>query len=571
MIRFINGKEETYRLLFKSVVICSFCFLVCCNKRINTKETSFFNVSSIAITKSSDSVFFYEPLNCYLTIKEDPYEIHNINERIRHLSEYIYESSDSIDNKPIFEDKKPSHRAIKIIPQTIQEYERLINDSTIMVSPIPFGCSIVGGETRLKNVENFTNESYSDDMIPCCIDSPNGKERPFNPYPLYLTLPINDSLPEGSELLYDVYIPSDNTCLDTLLSASIAGLINDSIREPIDLNDIKQRVRRMWSGTFSSYDEVLGTYVPLKYIEVLIANGAATTKYTTNNTGQLSFPISVPTSANIIIGLRNSTFTINADSVFSYLLLGTLQSFKNSSPAFTYTVQCPYHFRYQVYNAAAYYFYSSNLIFNIMDRINEVISGPFVINAFSHDGDKAGYFKMSSSPFINVWEYYLTGPHRASYNTCTVLHELGHATHYATNGLYGMAASDNYVKESFASFFSWYCMKDYYSSVLDSTQTINDICHQGRQSWQLSSNSCYTPFYVDLYDTYNQHSDNYLNVDDNISISLLVVRNSALGCNSLQGSYDYLQNFYNVYNPSLYDPSHMATMVSYYGNLISTD
>ena len=126
-----------------------------------------------------------------------------------------------------------------------------------------------------------------------------------------------------------------------------------------------------------------------------------------------------------------------------------------------------------------------------------------------------------------------------------------------------MSQTDTVIKESFASFFGWYNVYQYYSSVAITHQIVNNICTQGRQTWTASSSNInYTPIYIDLFDNYNQHTYSSIpyNQDPISGVPINTIINFALGPTS----------FHNVYYPlasligSYYTGSEYSAFISPY-------
>lgn len=486
-------------------------------------------------TKAYDTseVMYYEPLNCTIVRTDTPLPSANV--------------------------ASPSHYCIEFYPDSERSFHQLVSDTTKYTSLIPFGYEVVP-DYEINVIKTPVQYSvapfdYSFDSCShecqenCCISAAEDLVDPYKTIPVYAYWPINEGIPSYMQYkivgLYDVGI--------------CKGRISElPVPRPVKV---------------TAYDSVLGEYVPIRGASVRVrdASSAYIQWLETDGNGMFSIPSAAPSTATVILNLSSDDFYIGKDSlmVASYVTLGNVSDFPPSWNINNITtLYLPYAFRTQVYQAAWYYFNASN---NLLDNVPKIDTGSQLrINCITEDHG-AGVTHWHNNPlFIDLWDHW-TGPYTASKVFSTTLHELGHATQYEAIESSQLYSSGWAWIESYASLFGWYNTMQYYASILSSSPGINTISGSGRQYWvydptKTESENPYTPFFIDLYDDYNQNSVNSSYVYDTISnVPISIINDIALNNSTLNGVYVSLLQYAGQY----FTKNQLDTMASYYGNLIT--
>lgn len=371
----------------------------------------------------------------------------------------------------------------------------------------------------------------------------------------------------------DVYWPNEKYIPDTIEYS----IINDSLL--LSLPTEKDRITRhpdfplqpaSIDGQVRAYDNRLLDYVPVGHAKIKYYQRQGSNEVlqytTTDSTG--NFILEVPAVyRDVELLLQNSNYIVrngNTSEVKSISLgapsfnyfgplgeAGNTEPRINVLPSFMQRDLSSDYFL-DVYNAAHYYFYGSNELLNQVTRYSSASAiSVFAVNEPSGTNTLAS-FNYSSTPFITVYNAYVSNYlERASYIFGNLLHELGHATMYTYLGASTYPTVAKVIRESFAEFFGWLNVFHYYSSVAPSHGSVNSICLCGQQTWQaLSDTLVYTPFYVDLYDNYNQSIYYpYLDVvNDSISaVPVSIILNLALGYTSFSTVCNQLASYTNIY------------------------
>jgi len=365
-----------------------------------------------------------------------------------------------------------------------------------------------------------------------CNESPVLLDSLLTSSPIYLIVPIDYSLPSNveTERLFETFIPEESQLI-----------------EENQFRDHPSLVPEHLTGVIKSFDNRLSQYTPVGYALVTYYSIYLDTpvfNYTyTNALGE--FTLEYPSMQSpITLSLRNSDFLVRSGlSTTVYTQnLGTPSDLL-TFPSTHIQVFLPTNYYLDVYRAAQYYFYSSNDLLSAVTRYNtsEHSLDIYAVNSPDTENGYLGYFMPVDPSYIVIYNaYILSYSGAASKLFGTVLHELGHATNYTTVGQTNMQSTDSIIKESFASFFGWYNVRVFYSSVAPSESIVNSICTQGRQNWtSSSSNVAYSPFFIDLFDNYNQHTSLGTSYnDDPISgMSIMAILNLALGPQSFSSVY----------------------------------
>ena len=452
---------------------------------------------------------------------------------------------------------QPTHIALRLNAKTMEEIHSIERDPSLVISDIPFD-SIPETDNRMNDLLNSDkvapsyingNLTTEDTIEECSIHSNNQEEILIRP--LYILWPIEKALPEdiNYELLYYAFVPE---------VVEKKSNLPKNITEWLKFGN--RAYNNIYDGYLYGYDNVLSQNVPIRNATIRISGyGAMTVE--TDDTGHFNLPGGIDVSnVSLTLFLKNDNFIVRNGSTSAVynISLGTVTSLWGNNTSTN--IYLPNNFAVNIYQAAWYYFNESNSLLNSITKYHSSTSTPLDIHAIDSYHGYYGAFYYSENgtylqePYINIYNYSST----SSYIFGTVLHELGHATYYTMEGVSSIDSTKDFIHESFASFFGWYNVLNYYSTVAASHAAVNSICSQGRQLWTPSSiNIDYTPLYIDLFDTLNQYT--YYNqtslVNDSVSnVPISVIISAALGPANLTDVNNLLNNYIGVYyNQSSYD------------------
>lgn len=476
--------KKTYYIFLIICIICVAC---------NSNKIEYLQPRNLDITKAvveADHLEFYSLLNCWLEPAENPYEVKIIRSSTNHSIQ-------------------ATHYAVKFCPESEASLNSLLQDTTIQWSTIPFGYRQVP-EDRIPPSEcvssTLLSESNDSNYSNCSLA---GVREDKTIIPIFAHWPVDRALPTNVpyEIQYELYFSGNNRDFE------IDGRDTTVLIGPKSI-EIK------------TFDGILNEYVPIRGANVTLLSFIPSyeTTLTTDYYGRVIIPEDAPLSSYISLKLESSDFMIcnEATTVAISQSLGQLISFDLNSTGSIYSKSLPYDFKRQVYLSAWYYYNGFN---PLLDWENQADYGQvFKIHVYPnvssiqhpYNGGVTtgiGWYIQDTYPYIEICNF-SSSPSRIFGVT---LHELGHATHhYHLSSTYNQV--NPVVKESFADFHGWYNVKKYYSSVFNTDALVHNNCSNGNQTWNASSNSNYTPFFIDLVDSYNQYFNIGVNyVNDNIS------------------------------------------------------
>ena len=427
----------------------------------------------------------------------------------------------------------PTHKAIRITITSLEQLRSIEQDSSLVIYHY---CSS-------EDADALRPIKYSPTRNPLKIC--DAEESPdIDLYPVDVYWPIDKNVPDSIQYRHieDVFIPNNLIIEEADVPEGIRA------NKPIFVN-----------GQIRAYDNRLNSYVPVAHARIQYLStpiGASSPVYLNTYTDSLgNFTMNLPELyEDVELILQNPNFYVRDGGQGSTktINLGTIGPIIIGEPIY-FQRDLSVNFFLDVFQAAHYYYYGSNELLNQITRYTS--TNPidiFAINTSSSNNTLA-FFDYSSTPYITVYN-----PYNSSYSGAaskifgTVLHELGHATHYSNEGSSVFNNVDGVIIESFASFFGWINVKFYYSAVATTHGVVNSICTQGRQTWEpLNDTLIYTPFYIDLYDNYNQLSYYYPSYDvvnDSITdVPVTVILGLAFGHTSFTTVCSQLATYINQY------------------------
>lgn len=404
---------------------------------------------------------------------------------------------------------KPTHYVVKLEFKDIDQLNAILKDSALFFRQHPFNLRPLSFECALNSdsCSNFGGASFDrshENMEECEIST--GDSNNVELKPLFVFWPASRPLPEDVDctVCYQAFVPGSynpdrGDCNAELIQEWVSSFLNRSV--PYLLK-------------FKAYDTRLEVYKPIGGFAVSYWSSGRLCVVAVPSSGQIML-YDVPSSASsLTLSFYTSDFAIREGLTSNVYTISTGPLSNYGGGGFC-DINLPANFYLDVFQSVRYYFTGSNDILNSIARINNSTSF-FSINAcdYSHSNGYLGVF-YPSNPHVEIYNPYSYPTQKASSKVFgTVMHELWHATHYYMMDSSAYSGVHSFIKESFASFFGWYNVLFYYSSVVSNHQQVNSICTQGRQTWtpNTTTNVNYTPLFVDLFDNYNQPA-----LDDDIS------------------------------------------------------
>ncbi len=542
--------------------LLSLSILSACSKEDFQTNNCVSRTMSSSMTKAIfPDAIYDENSGFYLVPHEDVYQLSKV--------QAVYEELTKKTDKLL-----PTHRALKFLPSDESTAHRILTDSTIWASRVPFGFRPVA-QKREPEPDQFTlaDTNILSSVCDLC-DVNTGEGTPPEIAPIYVRWPIDRTIPSGVsyEVLYDIYTPSSSSKIDSLLSKALnpsiqsRGVRPDAGTHPAWMDPWSLKIR-FKDNTLNSYRNAAN--IRVRYMDYYTYYSCS---LITNASGKVFVPEDVPMLAVVYLEYYNNNFKITENNSANFYvefidivdnLCDYPYSFEVGSPVTT--LDYSYSFKRQVFQAARYYFKGHNDLLNNIEKIH--LDDPLRIATYAdstslhHSGiaGSAWYFGGSTPRYIEIANH----SSASSFIFGTVLHELGHASHHTEVG-YNYSSVTKYIKESFACFMGWYNVKIYYSNVLTTDYNVHNACLMGRQLWTGTSN--YTPIYVDLVDDYNQQLEygNTALVNDAINnIPVTDVLNFAIGPVTWAQTVALMQQKVGI----LYSSTDFNNMITYYSSL----
>lgn len=472
-----------------------------------------------------EEVVYHAGTESFLLQQNDPYSLHNFKKALSNLAtgntDQALTKSQTVDFQSV-QELSATHYALRMYPRNEHEQWQIERMDDIGISYIPFDYVQLpdDDQTRLKleagnelsQGEELEESSYIvvyDDLE--TIDSLLPSETYTMPI-LYVVWPCEKPFPEGYDykIDYEVFIPEyydGNTKSQFGLSMDELWLLENeavSIALGQQVNEDTKALTpvtyvRVLRGSIYHADKLMDK-LPLENLKLQFRLGSNIQETYTGSNGFFNITATIPDEASFIAVYNHAKWKITSENSTSPITFnfGTVQDvWKDGNDIYRQVISgSPYM---EIHRAVNYYYNGSHSVrtWHYDDGIR--------IRALSREGEKElGYFSYS-----------LTGPASITIfgNTIydqnitigTVLHELGHFTHYGERGGYRMFKKvHTMIKESFASYVGFYLGEKYYISHGFVKPSVNYyITRQGRQNWQKTDNQ-YTPLFVDLIDDYNQ-------------------------------------------------------------------
>ena len=517
------------------MLICALFLLgMACNQEtelVTAEQESPTNKVSTEITIAPGSVVQDELTGQLLYEADDPYTLANVKEAYMRIvaGKSRHEVTRAqIDDLIEIGEPEATHYSLKFYPRSETEQWRIMRIEGLQYSFYPFEYlpltdeQVESLEISRSSVSTLPFEcrysvTYTDLMTTEGPAEPQTIHLPT----IYATWPVETPLPTDLEyeIVEELYLPkytgSESDASVALLESEIIPITppwgDDPVWPPgINLPRFKGRIMH--------YDAELERYIPLGGASITMRYGSNMVGAVTDSDGYFVIYDYITSIATTWLDLNNNYYFVSSAANISAPygeIIGLADDFPyaielDQAPTTTcisLTNSLPF---YETASATYFYFYGDH---ELDPKYQEGGLRLSVLD-FSSGTGNAGecYYPTTNTPaYINIYDYYTKADIIG-----TIFHELGHFTHcYERAGMYyDMQTIEKFIRESFASYVGYYMACQYYREHFHflSSKDLN----QGRQYWAGGSN--YTPLFVDLFDTYNQHTSEYSRYpNDNLS------------------------------------------------------
>lgn len=472
----------------------------------------------------------------YLFRQKDPYSLDNFKAALLNLTAscscHDETKSQSLDFLSV-PDLQATHYALKIYPRNEQEQWEIERMENVKVSYIPFNYVQFPEEAQILMSENNGCDSVNNEVSHysvtydglMTVDGPLPSETYTMPI-LYVVWPCSMPFPEEYDYVvdYEVFIPQ----YDDVETKSQAGLSLDELKmleeeaielalgkkESEDNNSTKSNTfYRMLRGRIYNQDKLM-TRLPLENLKLKFQLGSNIWETSTNSDGYFFIAAQIPLEASFIAVYNNPKWKITSEQYTSPVThnFGTVENvWDGEFEIFRHIHSTSPHM--EIHRAVNYYYNGEHSI-----RTWHYNDGIRLRAVPRKDDDRNGYFTYSllNPAYITI---YANNTQNQHLTIGTVLHELGHFTHYGERGGYRMFDKVHaLIQESFASYVGFYLGKRYYASKGFVEPYANyNLTGQGRQAWEKNDGNEYSPLFVDLIDDYNQYENDINLPNDRIN------------------------------------------------------
>jgi hypothetical protein len=428
---------------------------------------------------------------------------------------------------------EPTHYYVRFLPKDSAEYETLVADTLLDLTPYPLDYELSCGD------------SYHDPSLP--YDSYQWQ---------YTTVRTNYDLEKHGikyEVLDEIYMPNEDIFGEqesSVRSAQIAEtdaiswdeLLEEAIRQTTPANQTSLKAKWTPGATIKAYDDVLGTYIPLQGVKVRICVFAfAKEDRITDANGQVSFD-SRRRSASYSIEWEDKNWDIRDGGTQAYYNGPRQESWWNLNIGSG--AQKSLH--YSAIHRALYKYYYGNV--DGLVRPSKALKISYQTGS-DPDGDALGKtYRERVEKLVNIKPeivIYEKKPSQEIQKTngiiATSMHEIAHASHVMYVGANTFKATYIGIYESWASAIQWYLTRHLYLELNKEIESFDKVIN--KQMWSIASLKYYTPLFIDLYDNVNQRGISSIFVDDQVSGYQFCSLNQHIGSfQNLNNLRTYLKN-----------------------------
>lgn len=570
-------------ILFNS--ICS------CSKYDNIHEIENSPLYELAPSLSLESVVYHEATKSYIIPQSDPYTLENFKKAYEKLvkgdSEFPITAS-QIKELTEYAKLETTHYALKVYPKNETEQWKIELMDGIKVSYIPFNYIQLADETKIdgkplytsSGVSIYPEKSHYIEVYDNYETSENiqvDQETIIMPI-LYVVWPCDKPLPDGIDYIvdYEIFIPTYNDQskkgTDNQLSIETLQILeNEAISLALGISpktryQTKSDVVRTYSGRIYQYDHLLETNAPIHNLKIQFRLGSNIWETYSQSNGYFSITNFIPLEASFSYCFHHPKWKITYENSTTPItdVWGTADYWWGDGSQDIYLQPGASYPQFEIHRAVNYFYNGSHSIEKYF--YNEGIR---IIASSDTNSSANAYFYYSSINNAYIRVYY-----NNQGNECriisTVLHELGHFTHFGKKGSHigsayeGYIATHKLIRESYASYVGWYLGESYYSTLgWTKSSLTQDITGQSRQLWCKTDDSTayYSPFFVDLVDDFNQglyfHGANFESVKH---IPYSVIETVAAECTTWLSLKAFLRGYIGIYYTA---PEHSSFIQPY--------
>lgn len=523
-------------------------------------------------TIALENVVFDEATGQWLYLAGDPYKLENVKQAYNRIisGESRFETTRSqIDELIEIGEPEITHYSLKFYPRTEAEQWRIMRIDGLQYSFYPFEympltdeqvqtLSLTRSSTQTLPFESRYSVTYTDLMTP---DGPADPQTVHLPT-IYATWPVENSLPLDLEfeIVEELYLPeytgSESDSSVALLESEVLPVT--PLWEVNPITPIQPINRVKFKGRVLHYDDVLERNVPISGLSVFLRYGSNSVSGETDEDGYFVIYDSITSIATATLYLSTSQYWITpllvegeteTNSATYTTVIGSASDFLYDTTigiplvnAVTVSNDTPY---FETVRAASYYFFGDHEIQTAEQPDGLRIS---VSSGRSLKNYAGAFYPRFIQNKSHIEIFNLTSYYSDAQMIGTTLHELGHFTHYYERDAVYTDNWENILKfiiESFASYVGNYLAYSYYEE--NGLTLAADYLYQARQEWVGGTN--YSPIFVDLFDTYNQHTDeNSPYPDDDLSgFSHDVMRQIAQEIDTFAELETLLESYMGIY------------------------
>lgn len=478
------------------------------------------NPSDISVSGPGNlKPLYHEGTDTWIRPYKDPFALDNMQTAYDMLARKK-QTSDAVSRK-----LSATHYATKLYPKNEEEQWSLETMKDVFIAYVPFDYKQLS-EMEIAVVDNsLPVEVFADESrYTVTHDDYETVEGPADPVTivlpvLYAVWPCDKPFPQGLdyEVLYEVFLPeytADDTRANDLGIEALQELEAEAIR--IANVETTTRATRNWEsrtvrGSVHHYDKLMNKYVPMAYLRIRYQLGSKRYEATTGNDGRYSISTTVPADASLYLLFQyDDKWKITPESTTRPIteLLGSHYEIytRNDFDVYVKERATPH---YEIHRAANFYMNGRHSVPTYYYKTG------LRIRAIGRTDDKNnGFFSYSKNDESYLSIYYNNKETPGSL-VGTILHELGHFTHFAIRGYSEYKYTDRLLKDSYASYVGWYLCEKYYFSIDYMPYGGFDFTSQARQDWKLGivgDGIYYSPLFVDLVDEYDQSGNSIFSV-----------------------------------------------------------
>lgn len=479
---------------------------------------------------SVQNVAFQESTGYWLHKKGDPYTLANFRRVYDDILAGKYKELTRAEVNAVSETEEltATHYSVKFFPKTEAEQWQLERMEDINISYYPFEYALLSEEQveELNVTRSAVNTLPDETRYTVTYDNLRTIEGPAPPQTftlpvLYVVWPVDKPFPAGMdyEIVEELYIPdySAESKVDPEVNAMLETRSFFPPNIIINPGDTLPRPTLNLRGQLMNFDSTLMRAVPITGVKVVLRNGSSLWNAITDSQGYFSFTAAVHLNlATVECWLQNTNWKVirNTGSTEAFIFsMGDASNHwsavedvvpvwtkkgNSKNPLFLVARSIDHYYRgynNQTHEIPGWTYSNGGLkvyVPCLPDEENNY-AGLF----YPAYGGEQAYIKIFNTRQSDLDD------------VGTVFHELGHFVHYCERGATTFNDMHSLLKESIASYVGDYLVRNHYTLYGGNYDDNPQVIAQARQSWNLGEEHIYyTPLFVDLFDSYNQHTGN---------------------------------------------------------------